>query len=74
MNKEEKLSKLAPESRGPFDNSLFNMDVDEEDFRQWARENDPPELFEDTEVLHPYVRDEWYRLGVLPEKKQEYSI
>ena len=72
--KQEKLAKLAPESRGTMDSTLFNMDVDEQSFREYARENDPPKTWEQVEIMHPYCRDEWFKLGKLPEKKMEFNI
>ena len=38
---------------------------EEQEFRQWARENDPPEL-KNWEIYHPVCRDEWMKLGIKP--------
>ena len=72
--KEEMLHRIADEARGSFDCQLFNPDVDEQSFREYARENDSPKTWEQCEIMHPYCRDEWFKLGKLPEKKQEYEI
>ena len=66
--KEEMVAMIAPEARGRFDLTMFIAEVDEEDFREYARENEPPETWEECEVLHPFWRDEWFRLGKLPKK------
>lgn len=61
------LEKIHPMARGPYDTVMFRTDVDEEEFRQYARENSPPESREECNIMHPYCRDEWYKMGVLPE-------
>ena len=59
---------IAADARGQFDDSLFNFPVDEEDFRQFARDNKPPPTWHECEIRHPYCRDEWHNLGQLPPK------
>ena len=39
--------------------------AEEEDFRQYAREEDPPNLAQ-WSVYHPVCRDEWYKRGIRP--------
>ncbi len=65
-----KFPTIANEARGQFDEHLFRTDVDEQDYRQYARENDPPPTWEKCEILHPYCRDEWFKIGVLPTKTE----
>jgi len=38
---------------------------EEQEFRQWARENDPPNL-QSWEIYHPVCRDEWMKRGIKP--------
>ena len=45
-------------------------EMEEESFRQWARENDPPSL-ERWEVYHPVCRDEWVKRGIIPTEDNE---
>lgn len=45
-----------------------DRESDLQDFRQYARENEPPPTWEDCEILHPFCRDEWHKLGKLPAK------
>ena len=49
------------------DSVLFrDLSYEEEaEFRQWARENDPPNL-ERWEIYHPVCREEWMRRGIRP--------
>jgi hypothetical protein len=63
-----KFPTIANEARGQFDEHLFRTDVDEEAYRQYARENAPPPTWEKCEILHPFCRDEWFKLGTLPAK------
>ena len=63
-----KFPNIADEARGNMDGILFSMDVDEQAFREYARENDPPPTWDKREILHPFCRDEWHRLGKLPPK------
>lgn len=44
-------------------------DEEEENFRRYARENDPPMDPEDWSVLHPVCRDEWRKLGKGPSEE-----
>jgi len=37
----------------------------EKEFREWAKENDPPNL-QHWEVYHPVCRDEWLKRGIQP--------
>ena len=62
------LFDIATEARGSYDETMFCIDVDENDFRRHARENDPPDEWARCEMLHPFCRDEWFKLGKLPEK------
>jgi len=42
-----------------------NLDAQEEqDFRQWAIDNDPPNL-ENWVVYHPVCREEWEKRGIV---------
>ena len=61
---------ISYSARSKNDEFLFNPDVDEEAFRQYARENDPPVDWEDggLDLMHPFCRDEWFKRGVLPER------
>lgn len=68
------LSKIADEARGPNDLNMFKADVNEEEYRQWARDNAPPDSRETCDIMHPYVRDEWFRMGVLPERVIQFTI
>jgi len=45
--------------------SLFRdlSDTEEEEFRVWARNNDPKDWKGRHEILHPIVCDEWEKLG-----------
>lgn len=63
-----KFPNIADEARGKFDETLFRTDVDEDEYRAYARENAPPQTWEKCEILHPFCRDEWLRLGHLPAK------
>lgn len=47
------------------DGPLFRdlSDVEEEQFRDFARKNDPPRP-ESWEVYHPVCRDEWQKRGI----------
>lgn len=58
-----KFPTISDEVRGQFDEVLFASDVDEEQFRQYSRDNDPPQDWEELEILHPFCRDEWFKLG-----------
>lgn len=43
-------------------------DGDEENFRRYARMNNPPSTaFDEWVTYHPVCRDEWRKLGVAPE-------
>lgn len=46
-------------------NPMFNhlTDEQEEYFRRWARENNPPNM-QNWAVYHPVCRDEWRRRGI----------
>jgi hypothetical protein len=57
---------IAEEARGQYDNFLFNKDIEENPFREYARKNDPPPDWENCELMHPWCRDEWHKLGKLP--------
>ena len=48
-------------------NPLFKSltDKEEELFRKYARENDPPKLA-DWELYHPICREEWEKRGIRP--------
>ena len=61
-----RFPEIADEARGPYDNQMFSTDVDEDNFRDYARENDPPATWEECKILHPFCRDEWFKRGVLP--------
>ena len=39
--------------------------TEEEEFREYARENDPPKM-EDWECYHPVCREEWVKRGLMP--------
>lgn len=41
-------------------------DNEEQQFREWARINDPPDL-KSWELYHPVCRDEWEKRGIKPE-------
>ena len=45
---------------------------EEQDFRQWARENDPPRL-DRWNIYHPVCREEWVLRGIKPVSMQ-YTI
>lgn len=70
-----KFPNIANAARGPYDHYLFREDVNEEEFRECARtmhkEGLVPETWEKCIVLHPYVRDEWHKMGVLPHHQEE---
>ena len=61
-----KFPNIADEARGSMDEHLFRTNVDELEYRQYARENAPPTTWEKCEILHPFCRDEWHRMGKLP--------
>jgi hypothetical protein len=48
-------------------------DEEEAQFRQYARENDPPE---DTSwaILHPVCREEWVKRGLTPEGLEDWQL
>ena len=71
---EQVVASIAPEARGPWDLTMFKSDVDEQEFRQYSRENPPRSRREDNDIFHPYCRDEWYRMGVLPERTKDFTI
>ena len=52
----------------PMPDSVFRaLTADEEAaFRRWAREHAAPSDLARAGVLHPVVRDEWRRMGLLP--------
>jgi hypothetical protein len=43
---------------------------EEKQFRQYARENDPPDL-DDWELYHPVCREEWIARGIRPKNECE---
>lgn len=43
---------------------------EEEEFRQYARDNDP-ENMEHWEIYHPVCRDEWTKRGIKPAADHE---
>jgi hypothetical protein len=55
---------------GPYDSYLFRKlnAEEEEEFRQYARLNDPPS--ENWDIYHPVCRDEWEKRGLHPRSKQ----
>lgn len=61
-----KFPDIADVIRSDADNFLFKADVNEEEYRQYARDNAPPDTWEQVCVMHPYCRDEWYKRGVCP--------
>jgi len=71
----EIVDSIAPDARGPYDlTGLFRSDVDELEFRQYARRNEAPSTREQCDICHPYCRDEWFRLGRLPKPSGFYAI
>jgi len=38
-------------------------DEEEEQFKQWARDNQTAEHYEKREVYHPVIRKEWEKIG-----------
>ena len=50
-------------------NPLFKSlsDEEEQDFRRYAQENDPPNL-DSWDIYHPVCREEWTKRGIGPSK------
>ena len=44
----------------------------EKDYREWARENDPPNM-ENWMVYHPVCREEWEKRGITKNKNLSRS-
>ena len=43
---------------------------EEIEFREWACENDPPNL-DNWEIYHPVCREEWIKRGIQPPSQAE---
>lgn len=56
------------EPAAPMPDSAFRVLTagEEAAFRRWAREHAAPADLARAGVLHPVVRDEWRRMGLLP--------
>jgi hypothetical protein len=52
---------------GPQDGPLFRAltDQEEEEFREYARQNDPEDLSK-WDLYHPICREEWIKRGIKP--------
>lgn len=46
---------------------------EEEEFRQYARDNNPPDLNK-WDIYHPVCRDEWRKRGIFPPTNPEDEV
>jgi hypothetical protein len=65
-----KFPNISDKARGSADEYLFKTDVNEEEYREYARNHPSPDLAR-WDIFHPYCRDEWIKMGIEPPKKEE---